>query len=676
MASTAPPREDEVIMGDTDQGPERAPPVSAPAPATATAEPTKQIEFSFVSNGFKHPVVNVPAAAADTSTHSDRSKKPLTAKPLFTTTASASPDLQANSDKTSEEPWVQVKSLSQKHRESRQRAARRSAAHTVAEDLRASLFTGAPKVYKKKLKGKFSFPSKSSSSFSSAGSSAPPLLRPTITSSPTSSLTYSEVTMNPNRRYNKSAPMAIRIEGAHNRAPALCLATLWTELPAFPGRGSVLADYLKRVLTSDPTIHKERPDQNMLNPYCLVLRCERVGLHPKSLEDLQRFQNNPIWHEGQRYMWVPDAPTEIHIHIAGTNPKITAPQIETSLIEFGAVRDLKQVYHIRNQWCGDWEAILTLHKGRTLLYSIRLIPADSEYVPIDKLMDYEVVPYREAYFCIPCLSADTRVCLCRSAGTARFSPRLVVAQRPTVLAASMTHPSCATTADHQEPPSSASHQEDDPFTEVTADSGPTQEGIDEVLDGEEVTDVIMSEDDTPTPAPQPQEPVEIEDELTAAPAAQAPATPTKPASKKRPAVITSPSPICKKQSQLFKGKPTAASKTSHPLAGPSRLRNSQTAEELETVDQEDDPEWTDDETLGIPTAKEPATPKKKRLILKTSSAPPPDMSKKSTTLLPVPKDRPCLRSSMRSSSVNANDKDTGKNKASSMAKSSSQPSRQ
>ncbi|KAJ1910471.1 hypothetical protein H4219_006202, partial [Mycoemilia scoparia] len=629
-----------------------------------------------VSNGFKRLSNDAPAAAANTSAHSDRSERLSTTEPLFTAAASVSPDPQANSDKTSEEPWVQVKSLSQKRRESRQCAAHRSAAHAVAEDLKASLFTGAPKVHKKKSKGKFSFPSKTSPSFSSAGPNAPTLLRPTTTNSPASSLTYSEVTMSPNRKYNKSAPMAVRIEGAHNRAPALRLATLWTELPAFPGCGNVLAEYLKRVLTSDPTIRKERPDQNMLNPYCLVLRRERVGLHPKSLEDLQRFQNNPIWHEGQRYMWVPDAPTELHIHIAGTNPKITAPQIETSLIEFGVVRDLKQVYHLHNQWCGDWEAILTLHKGRSLPYSIRPIPADSEYVPIDKLMDYEVVPYGEAYFCIPCLSADTRVCLCRSAGSARFSPRPVVAPKPTVQTASSTHPSHSSTSAHHEPPTNASHQVDDPFTEVTAEAEPTQGGIDEVLDGEEVADVIMSDDDASVPAPEPQETIEIEDEPTAVPAAQAPATPVKPASKKRPAVITSPSPIRKKQSQLFKGKPSAAPKTSRPLAGPSRLRNSQTAEELETTDQEEDPEWTDDETLGTPTAKKPTTPKKKRLILKTSSVPPPDTSKKSTPLPPVPEDRPHLRSSTRSSSANANDKDTGKNKASSTAKSSSQPSRQ
>ncbi|KAJ1911101.1 hypothetical protein H4219_006041 [Mycoemilia scoparia] len=219
MASTAPPREDEVVMGGTDQGPERAPPVSAPTPAAATAKPTKQIEFSFVSNSFKRLDNDAPATAA-------------TPAPTQTALRGYPPLNRCLLP---------------------QRAARHSAAHAVAEDLKASLFTGAPKVHKKKSKGKFSFPSKTSS-FSSAGPNVPTLLRPTTTNSPAGSLTYSEVTMSPNCKYNKSAPMAVRIEGACNRAPALRLATLWTELPAFPGRGNVLAEYLKRVLTSDPTI--------------------------------------------------------------------------------------------------------------------------------------------------------------------------------------------------------------------------------------------------------------------------------------------------------------------------------------------------------------------------------------------------------------------------------------
>ncbi|KAJ1912847.1 hypothetical protein H4219_005449 [Mycoemilia scoparia] len=158
MASTAPPHEDKVVMGDTDQDPERAPPVSAPTPATNAAEPTKQIEFSFVSNGFKHPADNVPAAAVNSSAHSVSNAGPLTTTTLPTEAASSPPDPQAGSDKSSEEPWVQVKLLSQKLKEGRQCATCRTTTHAMAKDLKASLFAGKAKMNKKKSRGKFSFP--------------------------------------------------------------------------------------------------------------------------------------------------------------------------------------------------------------------------------------------------------------------------------------------------------------------------------------------------------------------------------------------------------------------------------------------------------------------------------------------------------------------------------------
>ncbi|KAJ1911907.1 hypothetical protein H4219_005794 [Mycoemilia scoparia] len=221
MASTAPPREDEVVMGGTDQGPERAPPVSAPAPAAATTEPTKQIEFSFVSNGFERPTDDMPAAAVNSSTRSVSNTVPLTAAVLPTKTTSSSPDPQAGSDKTSEGPWVQVKSLSQKHREGRQHAACRTTAHAVAKDLKASLFTGGAKMNKKKSRGKFSFPPLKNSSFSSTPlppAASKPAKQP---SSPPGKFSYKDTAMTRTDRHNKSLPLDARIEGARRRMPAL-----------------------------------------------------------------------------------------------------------------------------------------------------------------------------------------------------------------------------------------------------------------------------------------------------------------------------------------------------------------------------------------------------------------------------------------------------------------------
>ncbi|KAJ1917667.1 hypothetical protein H4219_003079 [Mycoemilia scoparia] len=211
--------------------------------------------------------------------------------------------------------------------------------------------------------------------------------------------------MGPTRNHNKAVSMTTRIEGARTKAPALRLATMWINLPAFSGRGLVVDQYISSLRLNVGSPYRR-------NIFCAIMRPDRVGLHPRTPEDLISLQNNPLRHGGTDYRWVPDFETELHIHIASVDPKITAPEIEQSLLQFGTVKDLRQYFHVQDMWHGDWEATITLNKGSTLPVTICPVPAADKLSNIDTVHEYEVSLFAAVRFCLPCGTADTRVCMC------------------------------------------------------------------------------------------------------------------------------------------------------------------------------------------------------------------------------------------------------------------------
>ncbi|KAJ1911906.1 hypothetical protein H4219_005793 [Mycoemilia scoparia] len=278
----------------------------------------------------------------------------------------------------------------------------------------------------------------------------------------------------------------------------------------------------------------------------------------------------------------------VHVHIASIDPKITAPEIEKGLLELGLVKDLRQYYHIEDQWFGDWEAMLLLRSGSRLPTLMRPVLSDvSNRGSIDETADYEVNHFSSIFFCCACTSADTRVCKC-SGFAAHNGPQLDA--RPAAPAGELA-PAPRAAIEPNRPqiqvmtPAPFPLLPQAPAPSLTPTHAPSQAAIDAIMEE------TLSEGSRPAAPPVAAPAVSTTPSITPTPAPLV--TPIRATTKKRAVLSSSPSPsdspIRKRQSQLFRPGNTAQAIAFRPILGASKLSRSQSLLESDESDQDDLP---------------------------------------------------------------------------------------